>query len=281
MKKIKEAEEKQGKTESSVAVQKTESSKEKEAAKKEMQQKIEKKIKEHDEKLKQEVDKEKKNIEGYLAQLKSPRSMYRSRALYAIHGAYAEGKISKRTVTLVLLEAGKDTFPVVSTTAFTKLREITGEKIENTSEKWNEWWKKREEKRLEELKKKIEEELKGSAGKGTETDVSDEEVLSEETEEERKERLREEGRDALINEHNKSLGSLDRILLKNGRELTGYIIREDKNRKGEVIRYVIKFKGALGQMIVPASDVKGKPEYDIDKKKKGIMPLPVSLEKKP
>ncbi|MFC1479805.1 hypothetical protein ACFL6F_04325, partial [Planctomycetota bacterium] len=61
----------------------------------------------------------------------------------------------------------------------------------------------------------------------------------------------------------------------------GYIIREDKNEKGEIIRYIVKFKGALGQMEVPASEVEGKPKYDINKGKQIIMALPVSAEEKP
>lgn len=249
----------------------------------EREKKIEEKLKKHKAELEAKVEKERKHISGFLTQLKSPRSILRSKALYAIYGAHKEGKISKRTAILIFLEAGKDTFPVVSTTAFTKLRETAGETIPNELEAWTAWWEKTEKKREEDLRKKFEEELKTSEeGKDEEAaEPAEEEEEDKETEEERKARLLEEGKKKLMQEHNRELGYIDRLFLKNGRELTGYIIREDRDEKGKTVRYIIKFKGALGRMIVPASDVEGKPRYDIDKKKRGVMPLPVPVEEKP
>jgi len=247
----------------------------------------EKRLKEHEAALEKEFARDKEKIKGYLTQLRSPRSLLRSRALYAIYGAYTKGVISKRTAIRIFLDAGKDTFPVVSTTAFTKLRAVTGETMGNDLAQWKTWWEDQEKKRIAALKEKFKEaarkEAKGGKAEERKAGTGEApEAPAAESAEEKAKRLEEEGKKKLIKEHDAALGYLDRIFLKNGRELTCYIVREEKNKKGDVVTYIVKFKGALGYMEIPASEVEGKPQYDIDKEKRTLLvPVPLEEEKKP
>ncbi|MFH1707967.1 MAG: hypothetical protein ABIF71_08615, partial [Planctomycetota bacterium] len=82
------------------------------------------------------------------------------------------------------------------------------------------------------------------------------------------------GAQALMDQHNADLGGLDRFNLKNGRELLCYILTEVRDENDIIVRYVVRFKDAMGEAEILPSEIIGEPQRDIDLSA-GQLPVPV------
>ena len=173
-----------------------------------------------------EKEKAKEPLKGYLTMAMTGLDKNRVIGINNISGLYRDDKISKRTVLVILMDKIKDPFPRTSTTAFNKLREISAQNIDNNLSLWGTWWaeqeKREEDAKLAEFTAAIE-----AAEGQTGTKEPKEEPKVKEDPEKAKEKAETEepvpadpeaGKRQLIGEHNASLGFLDRIRLKNGRE---------------------------------------------------------------
>ena len=211
---------------------------------------------------KQQLALEQEAIKGFLTQLKSPRDEQRVLAINNIFGAYSNKKISEKTIVPLLIDTLGDKWPRVSTTAFARLQAVTGQKFENKKELWQKWWT---DKLLQEQAAAADP-AAGDAAPAAADPAAVVAALAS--------AAAAAGAQALMDQHNADLGGLDRFNLKNGRELLCYILTEVRDENDIIVRYVVRFKDAMGEAEILPSEIIGEPQRDIDLSA-GQLPVPV------